>query len=284
MSSYTRRFPTPPPGVRTIYNYNQPIVSADPPKVPPLELPSSLSALNLDLGRLWLTRTVKKPEQPKPRVVEEEPRARTPVFTRPPPGLVMKPSVLPSPTFTFGKPRYLLECVAEMQSSMSIQLPNLLPFALKLPGFDWDDQPSVLFSPMNDAGTLKKRRAGRDNRQLSPLLPSPQRPLLVSDTEGDSSPSNEGLMDVDDADESDDDNPRWPCYAFLEEARHEDVAYFGDEEDNRMIRRPRSTRTPVDSFTWLEGELEDLFWGIPRGKLIDPPGSFAADIIASQGF
>ncbi|KAG6841159.1 hypothetical protein C0991_001287 [Blastosporella zonata] len=210
-----------------------------------LQIPSSLSKLNLDLSSLWLIRKPSKqspassptvePEKPivnaqvEQLPTNEPPRARTPVFTRPPPGFVFKPLALPSPTFTFGETPYRLPCVAEVQAARKrermrvweeaaqkpIQLPELMPLKLQLalPDFDWNDQPSDLSSPLEDVAF----RAGRADTRLSPNFFSPK------NFECSRSPFT---------DEFDTDPFPRRCFGFDEDGL-EDEAYFGDVEDGK---------------------------------------------------
>ncbi|KAG6895108.1 hypothetical protein C0992_003119 [Termitomyces sp. T32_za158] len=151
-----------------------------------LLLPTSLSALKLDLGRLWLTRTLRKsqlrsnlpPPEEHFHAADDQPRVRTPVFTLPPVLNADPPShasILPIPT--------------PMPMPMPIKLPKLLSLSLTLALpepetiCDWADQPSVTFSPKGNVhsatpatrarGVSAVEREVGDARYVSPLLRSP---------------------------------------------------------------------------------------------------------------
>ncbi|KAG6844094.1 hypothetical protein H0H87_009884 [Tephrocybe sp. NHM501043] len=252
-----------------------------------LHLPNRLSKLNLDFSRLWLTRPLRRSSKaPQPAIEIEQPivdahlhqppaeephRPRTPVFTRPPPGLVLKPSALPSPTFTFGKTPYRLACVAEVQAAKDkerlrvwdhvlqpIRVPQLLPLKLKLslPGFDWNDQPPVV-SPMKDMARLKAERTGRLTGEPSPLLPSSPNYSISSEEE---LPALfHGYAELEASEFSEDEFLgffRDRRYAF-EQEEPEDETYFGDEEDNG--RKLMGNKVDGDCFAWLEDDLACLF-------------------------
>ncbi|KAG6812260.1 hypothetical protein H0H92_003716 [Tricholoma furcatifolium] len=242
-----------------------------------LKLPSSLANLNIDLGRIWLTRVPRKPTflisriDDESKYLEQKPRPkdRTPVFTRPPPGMVLKPTFLSTPDLfrplSFSFALHPEPPKQEETSPAPIQLPKLLPFCLSLPGFDWDDQTTVLRSPMSGAVTSDKRRAGRGVKYLSPLARSPQnrgvRKAFILPLGRSSTPLSEGY----DSDDLQDDQASSLCL-FPQRDEASDIQAEDDwsDTDNLDVRLSETVdgthhETVKDCLVWLDGELENLF-------------------------
>ncbi|KAG6897865.1 hypothetical protein C0993_007264 [Termitomyces sp. T159_Od127] len=205
-----------------------------PPKPKPhlkLQLPGSLSALKLDLARLWLTRTPRKPllkpTPPPEQHCEDDDklRARTPVFTRPP----VSDTKFPSSPF-----------IVPLPVPMPIKLPQLLSLDLTMAlseaetAYDLADQPSVVCSSMGESRvqTMSMGKEGGDARYVSPPSPSRdgveiegwEREWTLMRFRGED--DQEDDFEEEDGDEElyNEEFLAWPIFAF-------DEAYPGDAED-----------------------------------------------------